>query len=146
MVRKIRSLFENVNQHDYQALLDALAPKFEHFVFGNHSLSGLRTRREDLAEWYARLFRVLPELKFTLRRLQVEGPPWRTLAVMEWNAEYDDGDGARLYGGGVFAVNLRWGRITRLVVLPDTERLVAILDRMAAAGKEEAHALPIDVS
>lgn len=142
--RHIRSLFANVNRQSYDPLLNSLAPDFEHFVLGTHALSGIRDNRDDTREWYARLFRVMPELEIVLNRIEVEGPPWRMLTVLDFSAYFLAEDGTRMRGRGFVVGTLAWGKITSMKILPDTEELVAILDRMAEAGLQDAHALPID--
>ena len=44
---------------------------------------------------------------------------------------------------GIHALQLRWGRATRLIICPDTIGLVATLVRLAQSGNEEAGAAPI---
>ena len=41
-------------------------------------------------------------------------------------------------------LELRWGRITRIHTLEDTQKLAGALQRLAAAGMEEAAAATID--
>ena len=43
-----------------------------------------------------------------------------------------------------YRCDLRWGRITAVTTLEDTQKLEGTLDRLAAAGVEEAHATPIE--
>ena len=49
-------------------------------------------------------------------------------------------DGVRTTNRGLHVLELRWGRATRLVICPDTTRLVETLDRLFRAGVTEAHA------
>jgi len=44
---------------------------------------------------------------------------------------------------GIHALQLRWGRATKLIICPDTTALVATLARLARSGNEEAAAPPI---
>ena len=106
-------------------------------------MTGRRRGRAEIAAWYARLGRLLPDLRFTLHRITVSGPPWRTLAVIEWREQNSATDGVLTRANGVHVVELRWGRMTRLTILPDTAALQATLERIAAKGVAEAAAAPI---
>ena len=44
---------------------------------------------------------------------------------------------------GIHVAHLRWGRVTRLIICPDTIGLKATLERLSAAGNREALAAPI---
>ncbi len=108
-----------------------------------HALGGSRSTLETTREWYGRLYRLLPDIRFELERIAVAGPPWNTAVLVEWRETNSGTDGVETSNRGVHMVHLAWGRVTRLVICPDTAGLVATLDRLFAAGKAEAHAAPI---
>lgn len=141
---RIRSLFDSVNQGDAGPVLAAFAPRFEHRFLGeDHALGGSRTSLVRTRAWYERLYRLLPDLHFDLARIVVSGPPWNTTVVVDWQETNSGTDGVRTYNRGLHVVHIAWGRVTRLVICPDTVGLKATLDRLFAAGNEEAHAPPI---
>lgn len=142
--RKITSLFDAVNRGDAGPVLGGFAREFEHVMIGDHALSGRRRTLQATREWYARLYRLLPDIRFTITRIAVSGPPWATLATVEWKETNSGTDGTRTHATGVHVVEIAWGRMTRLVILPDTVMLRATLDRLAAKGVAEAAAPPID--
>ena len=76
-------------------------------------------------------------------RIDVAGPPWNTIAVVDWHETNSGSDGVRTENRGIHVLWLRWGRATRLVICPHTTGLVGTLDRLAGAGMAEAHAAPI---
>jgi ketosteroid isomerase-like protein len=141
--RRIRGLFDAVNSGDAAPVIAALAPQFEHFFQGNHALGGSRTTLAAATAWYARLYRLLPDIHFDLRWIRVSGPPWDTLAVIDWDETNSGTDGVRTYNRGIHVVKLVWGRMAFLGIYPDTAGLIATLDRLAKAGTAEAHAAPI---
>lgn len=142
--RKIESLFAAVNAGNAEPVLDAFGPVFEHRFLGEgHALSGSRTSLQRTREWYARLYRLLPDISFRLLRIDVAGPPWNTVVVVDWEETNSGTDGVRTTNRGHHVVTLKWGRATRLLICPDTVGLVATLDRLHAAGHAEAHAPPI---
>jgi ketosteroid isomerase-like protein len=114
---RVRALFGAVNRGDAEPVLRLFAHRFEHSFVGDHALGGVRTTLAATRRWYERLYRLLPDIRFELRQIQVSGSPWNTL--------------------------VRWGRATKLVICPDTTELKTTLDRLALAGNVEARAVPI---
>jgi ketosteroid isomerase-like protein len=141
--RRIHALFDAINRGDAEPVLTLFAPRFEHVFLGDHALGGSRTTLAATRRWYERLFRLLPDIHFDLKRVLVSGGPWNTLVSIEWNETNSGTDGVRTYATGIHVVHLRWGRATRLVICPDTVMLKATLERLAKAGNEEALAAPI---
>jgi len=142
--RKITALFKAVNAGDAGPVLTGFAPRFEHVMIGSHALSGRRTSLAATTEWYARLYRLLPDIAFTIHRITVRGAPWATLATVEWSETNSGTDGVRTHATGVHVAEIAWGRMTRLLILPDSVMLKATLDRLASRGVAEAAAPPIE--
>jgi ketosteroid isomerase-like protein len=141
---RIRSLFAAVNRGDADPVLGAFARKFEHRFLGeDHALGGSRTSLEQTREWYRRLYRLLPDLHFDLDKIAVSGPPWNTVVVVDWLETNSGTDGVRTWNRGIHVVHISWGKVSRLVICPDTVGLKATLDRLFAAGNTEAHAPPL---
>ncbi len=141
--KKIVALFEAVGRGDAQPLLECFAPRFIHKFLGQSAMGGERHSLEATKAWYERLYRLLPGIKFDLGRMIVSGPPWNTLAVVEWRESNQGADGVPTENFGCHVVRLAWGRATYLAICPDTTGLKETLDRLAAAGFAEAHAAPI---
>jgi ketosteroid isomerase-like protein len=141
---KIRKLFEAVSRGDAEPVLQSFAPRFEHAFLGEgHALSGSRHSLAATRQWYERLYRLLPDIKFELKTINVSGTPWNTIASIEWRESNSGTDGVRTYNNGVHVARLCWGRVTQLIICPDTVGLIATLDRLALAGNAEAKAAPI---
>ena len=141
--RRVRVLFDAVNRGNAEPVLRQFAPRFEHAFLGNHALGGSRTTLASTRRWYERLYRLLPDIRFDLRRIAVSGGPWNTVAVVEWDETNSGTDNVRTRNSGIHVLHLRWGRAVRLVICPDTIGLHATLVRLAAAGVSEALAAPI---
>jgi ketosteroid isomerase-like protein len=141
--RRIRALFAAVNRGDAEPVLKIFAAQFEHAFLGEHALSGTRTTLAATRQWYERLYRLLPDIRFDLRRIWVSGGPWNTIVIVEWDETNSGTDGVRTHTRGLHVAELCWGRATRLLICPDTVGLKATLDRLAAAGNGEAMAAPI---
>jgi len=140
---KVRRLFDAINRGDALPVLDGFATRFEHKFIGDHALSGARHSLKATTEWYRRLYRLLPDIAFTLHRIDVQGPPWDTQVVVHWTETNSGTDGVRTTAEGVHIAHLVWGKMTQLYILPDTVKLTGTLDRLAALGITEAHAPPI---
>jgi ketosteroid isomerase-like protein len=141
--RRVRQLFNAVNHGDAEPVLQQFARRFEHSFLGNHALGGSRRTLSATRQWYERLYRLLPDIRFDLKWIGVSGGPWNTIVVIEWDETNSASDGVRTYNHGIHVMHLRWGRATRLVICPDTVGLKATLDRLAGAGNPEALATPI---
>ena len=142
--RQVRGLFDSINRGNAEPVLRLFARRFEHrFIGDDHALGGLRTTLPATREWYARLYRLLPDIGFEVQRIAVSGTPWNTIVVAEWTETNSGTDGVRTSNSGVHVVHLRWGRMTRLIICPDTIGLKATLDRLATSGNLEAQATPI---
>ena len=142
--RVVAGLFDAVNRGDARPVLDGFAPTFEHIFLGMSALGGRRTTLSQTSSWYARLYRLLPDIHFDIDRITVSGTPWNTLAVVEWRERNSGTDGVVTTNQGIHAVHIRWGKMTRLIICPDATLLAATLDRLARAGVEEAHAPMIE--
>jgi ketosteroid isomerase-like protein len=81
---RVRTLFDAVNGGDAEPVLQQFAPQFEHFFLSDHALGGLRRTLAATRQWYERLYRLLPDIRFDLRQIWVSGGPWNTILVVEW--------------------------------------------------------------
>jgi ketosteroid isomerase-like protein len=145
--RVVRSIltgaFEGLNRGDIQAVTGKFAPAAEHYFIGNHALSGTRRTSESIERWYARLLALFPDIRFQIHQIEVEGPPWRTLATVYWTETNTGTDGVRTQNEGVNVMEIRWGKVHRLRIYTDTARLTNTLDRLAQSGNPDAHASAI---
>lgn len=143
MTNTLLHAFAGLNAGNINAITDKLAPNAEHYFIGNHALSGTRRTPESIRAWYERLLRLLPDINFKIRRIQVQGPPWRTLATVEWRETNSGTDGIKTSAEGVNLIEIRWGKVQRVAIYTDTAALERTLERNYAAGTTEAHAQPI---
>src|SRR5262249_26215820 len=82
---RIRALFDAVNKGNAEPVLAAFAQRFEHAFLGEHALGGARHTLPATRRWYERLYRLLPDIHFDLRQIEVSGPPWNTTVVVDWD-------------------------------------------------------------
>jgi ketosteroid isomerase-like protein len=140
--RRVRTAWRRLATGDYEYVLDQFAPTFTHGFAGAHALGGERSSRAAQRAWFERLFRLLPGVVLTVEDVLVRGWPWRTRAVALIRVAATVA--GRPYANEVAqTIDLRWGRITRIHNLEDTQKLAAALDRLAASGLDEARSAPI---
>ncbi|NHF74055.1 nuclear transport factor 2 family protein [Paracoccus xiamenensis] len=143
--RRIRALFEAISRGDAEPVLDAFAAGGEHIFIGDdHALAGRRNNQASIRAWYDRLRQLTPDIRFELHRIDVAGTPWNTIASVEWTETNTATDGIPAQNKGVHVVHLRWGKMTRLLILTDTATLIDTLQRNADSSDGLSLAAPID--
>jgi len=140
---KLRDSFAQVNKGNYDAIVRQFAPGAEHWFSGSHALAGHRTTPKEIQAWYERLATVLPDLRFEITNIAVQGWPWNTVAFVEWVDYLTDRTGQQYSNRGVHALRLAWGKIESLRIYCDTELLSEVLSTLGDQGVEEAVAAPI---
>lgn len=140
---KLKQSFEEVNRGNLDAVVAQFAPDAEHWFSGAHALGGRRQGTAQIQEWYDRLATVLPDLRFEITGIAVSGPPWRTVAAVEWVDHFTDPSGQAWSNQGVHVIHLAGGKITALHIYCDTELLARALTVLAEQGRPQAGAAPI---
>jgi ketosteroid isomerase-like protein len=142
VARRVRTAWDHLGRGDYGYVLDQLAPRFTHSFAGDHALGGERSSRDTQRAWFERLFRLLPGIEFRVGDVLVRGWPWQTRAVALIRVRATVA-GEPYENEVAQTIDLRWGRITRIDNLEDTQKLAAALERLAETGLDEARAAPI---
>ena len=141
---RIRQSFDHVNNHQWDELLNSIAPSVHHRFLGAHAIGGERHDRETLRRWFERLARVLPNLYLKINNIWVKGWPWNTTVFVQWDGSATLMNGDPYAQHAVHVITLRWGKIHALDVFEDSQAVARALDAQAAAGLEEAVAEPIE--
>ena len=102
-----------------------------------------RSRRASSTSSSVTVFRLFPDARFTVHDTVVEGWPWRTTLAASLNVRATVAGQPYDNQFTQFA-RLRWGRVTHLRTLEDTQRMAAGCEAMAAAGISEATAQRIE--
>lgn len=139
-----KGAFRDLSNRKTEPLLGRCAPDLRHTFAGEHALGGTRRSRAAFRDWLQRLYRLFPELEFTVRDVLAEGPPWNTRLALSWADRGRAADGEPYENEGVHLLRLEWGQLVELNARLDTQHLERTLDRMAASGIEEAAADPIE--
>jgi ketosteroid isomerase-like protein len=141
--RKVTQLFDALSRGDWEAAMADVAPDVHHVFPGDNAIGGERHSREAMERWFARLYRLIPEIQFEVRKVSVRGWPWDMLVAVEWADRGRASDGGAYENEGAHWIRLQRGKATYIHAYLDTEKVTAICDRLAAAGWEEAAQPPI---
>jgi ketosteroid isomerase-like protein len=141
--RRVRHVFDRLSAGDYETALAGLAADVHHRFAGDHPLGGERHDREAVRRWFERLFRLFPDLRFTVSRTAVSGWPWDLTVTVEWRADVTPALGPAYVNVGAHVLRVRRGRVTCLHAYEDSQAVVAACARMAAGGIGEATAAPV---
>lgn len=143
VANKVRATFNQISEGNWEPMLTGMAPTFSYRFYGSSALSGERHTIDGLRRWWERSFRLLPRADFDVDEVIVAGGPWNTRIATRVKVHATLADGSTY--DNIFMQNMvmRWARITELHTLEDTATLQTTLNRLAAAGVDEAHAAPI---
>jgi ketosteroid isomerase-like protein len=142
--RRLRRGFEHdLSRGDYPALVRRTATGVTHTFPGHGALAGTRTSRAELEAWFERLFRLFPVLRFEVEEIVVTGGPRRTTVAVCWRDWGEAADGEPYENTGCEVFEIHWGRAVSIRQYLDTKVIHDSLERMAAAGIEEAGAPPM---
>jgi ketosteroid isomerase-like protein len=139
---RLRSAFRDIDAGRYDRIVAQFAPRHEHAFGGDHALAGTRTSLDATARWYERLRRIFPDLRFEIVSIATSGWPWDTRAAVEW-IDHFTVDGVPCQNRGVHVFHFAWGRVERMHVYCDTQKLASVLGAKAKLGLAEALAAPI---
>lgn len=141
--RKIIANFEGLAAAAAGTRDEGLAPNVEHVFGGDSALGGTRHGAQAFQRWTERVYRLLPDLKFEVRNVVVNGGPWNTQVAVEWHSEATTATGDRYENDGMHFIRVRLGKIMMMHAYLDTARLDRTLATMRDKGLEEASADPI---
>lgn len=142
--RKLLRVFAELGKGNSEYVIAGLAPAFDHQFAGAHALGGVRHTVPAIRAWFERLYRLFPDINFTIKHVAVSGWPWNTTALVEWHDSATTATGEPYDNDGVHIVRLRWGKLVSLHAYLDTAILARSCSQMAAAGVAEAGATPIE--
>ena len=143
VTRQIHGVFQSLSDGDFPSVLRGVAPDVHHTFAGAHALGGQRHSADAMRRWFERLYRLFPDLNFEIKRIAVTGNPATTTVAVEWVDRATPLDGVAYENEGTHFIEMRRGKVVYIHAYPDTQVIEATLNRLAAAGVEEAAAPPI---
>jgi ketosteroid isomerase-like protein len=139
----VRSAFAEISTGNWEPMVKAMAPGFSYRFYGDSALSGERHTTEAVRRWWQRSFRLMPSASFDVLDIVVSGSPRNTCIATAVTVHGTFADGSSYENIFNQFMHMKWGRVTGIRTLENTEVLQLAMDRLAAAGYEEAHAVPI---
>ena len=143
VAHKLRTVFAAISRGDAWPMIDSLAGRFVYRFEGDSPIGGVRSSRESMQLWWERMYRLFPGLSFVVRDVVVAGPPWNTRIHTHLDFLMPLPGGATYSNVVMQVMRMRWGRVTEIHTLEDTQRCMRLLQWQAAQGKAEALAAPI---
>jgi ketosteroid isomerase-like protein len=107
---------------------------------GSHAMGGELHGREAVAQWFARVSRLFPDLRVTPLQIVVNGPPWRTTVATRFRVTASLPGGAAYRNEGMQYLRIAWGHIVEDRLYEDTDVLKDALRAIDASGTHEAAA------
>ena len=138
VAHKVRSVFAAISRGDVSPMLDSLAPDFEYRFEGDSPIGGVRRQRESMRLWWERMYRLFPGFSFVVRDVMVVGPPWNTRISTQLDFLMPLPDGRSYRNVVMQTMRMRWGRVTQIHTLEDTQRCMRLLRWRADQGEPEA--------
>ena len=118
-----------LNRGDARPTLRMEAPAVRFKFPGTSSWAIETSSRDEVAAWLERM--VATGLQHRVQELVVSGPPWRMTIALRGTDHIDDATGTRVYENRyVIWGTTRWGRIYDYEVYEDTEKTLALDDRL----------------
>ena len=106
---RIRQSFDHVNNHQWDELMNSIAPNVHHQFLGTHAIGGERHDKDTLRRWFERLARVLPNLHLKINNIWVKGWPWNTTVFVQWDGTATLQNGDPYFQHAIHVITLRWG-------------------------------------
>jgi ketosteroid isomerase-like protein len=115
----VRFVYRQAFAGDDRVMMRAAAPDVAFTFPGQSSFATTLVGRQALGEWLARFRSFKPT--FDIDDVVVSGPPWNMRAAVRFR----DAIGQDYENEGVEWLTFRWGRVRKIEVFVDTERVTA---------------------
>ena len=128
-----------------KGVIDGMADSFEFRFIGDPHLptAGVAHSKDALRKIFGRITALLPGLQLSPKTIVVSGWPWNT-TVMAWVELRGRTASGEQYANDLLQImTIKFGKITSLHHLEDTQRLAAACAQMTEAGVAGADAAPI---
>ena len=131
--RLVYDAFERLNRRDVEGVLKLFDDDVYFRFPGMHELAIECTTKDELREWFDRLFARLPSLRFDVDDVIVAGPPWNLRICTRYRGRTESATGRVSTYEGMQYLRLRWHTVFSEELFPDTQAFAAYLDGAFAA-------------
>ena len=143
VARRARGTFEALSEGDWQKEWRVSPTTFHPTFPGDNAMGGERHSREAMERWFERVYRLIPDLNFEVKRVNVRGFPWDLKVAVEWRDWGHAADGVACENEGAHWIRIQRGKATYIHAYLDTEKVTNMCRRLAEGGFKEAAAPPI---
>lgn len=70
---KLTQTLEGLDKDNFEDSLAGMDTQIEHYFAGTHAIGGTRHSTAAVGRWFGRVFRLLPDLSFKVKRIAVSG-------------------------------------------------------------------------
>jgi ketosteroid isomerase-like protein len=144
VAKRVRTIFDEINKGNYRSMIDGLATPFEYRFLGDHPLSGRRTKAATMDQWWQRVFRLVPDGRFTIHQVVVQGHPFNTRIAVRSTISAPLPSGETYSNDVMQFMRLRLGKLTHIETLEDTAKLERYLATLDPVANPDAVASPIN--
>jgi ketosteroid isomerase-like protein len=141
--RQARGVFQALSEGDWRKSLEDVADDVHHTFPGDNAIGGERHSKQAMERWFERVYRLIPDLNFEVKRVAVKGPPWDLKVAVEWRDWGHAADGVAYENEGAHWIRIQRGKATYIHAYLDTGKVTELCRRLADGGIEEAAAPPI---
>jgi ketosteroid isomerase-like protein len=129
--RIVRGGFASLNRGDAAPVLARFDERAWLRFPGRHALAADVRGKAAIADWFARLLRTFPGIRFELHDVHVRGLPWNTRVLTRFSDTVPMPDGGQITNHGVQYLKLRWGKVVEDLLYLDTQILAEACERSA---------------
>lgn len=140
---KILNGFADFSNGNYQTLLKLYSDNVHQYFEGNHALGGERFSKVKVELWFQRFVRLLPS-KFLIKDMIIQGSPWNTVVVMEFQDTVSPESIESYTNNGIMKAVVKWGKATDVHIYVDTAKIENALLALVKNGVSEAGEPPIE--
>jgi ketosteroid isomerase-like protein len=142
---KLRATFKALNTENTVPFFKSLGSPFQYRFAGDSPLSGERSTVESMQAWWKRVFTLLPGAQFTVGDITVNGMPWNTTVMTYVTVASKLADGTAYSNEFMQMMTLKFGKITNVVTIEDTQRLATAMQSLAQTTPEATASPIVDV-
>lgn len=124
--RRVVALWEKLTPEGIEGI--PLADDIRFSYLGDHAMAIEATSADELRGWLHAMFERFPGLRFEVHEVVVDGPPWSLHTATRYSAVHE---GRTLWQGTQFT-HIRWGKVIRENVLPDTQAVARVAPRQSS--------------
>jgi ketosteroid isomerase-like protein len=135
---QVRRAYAKLSRGEYEDVVARFAPDAVFCMAGDHALGGENRGRDAIRDWFARAWRLFPDLRLEPDTITVSGGPWNTVVGTRFFVSATLPDGSVYRNEGMQFLRLRWARAVEDRLYEDTQVLAAALETIASATPASA--------